>query len=282
MNKRWARFVLVFLIPTLILSGCATSSNPNITQSYKGDSYLTQEINAGEEIHNQILSTFYIYTEPTMVAYVNRVGVSVAQFAERQELPYRFTLLYSDKIYATSAPGGFVYLTTAMVHFLKNEAELAAVLAHEIAHLQYKNPRFSRSKKIIEGITTTGAAIAPVFGQFGALAILGIMMLNMIADTAEKSISERLIDADKRALQYLMRAGYDPQALLDFLRRFLSAERSFLPYFYDYYQSRPLTEERMTSIVYEFEALPLMDRELMTNPMEYREITKGVSQIYER
>ena len=79
--------------------------------------------------------------------------------------------LYSEKIYATSAPGGFVYVTTGMLTYLENEAELAGILAHEIGEQQFKDPRFSKIQKGIEHMTHGVALVGPLFGQIGALAV---------------------------------------------------------------------------------------------------------------
>jgi len=92
-------------------------------------------------------------------------------------LVYRFTILYDEKIYATSAPGGYIYLTTGMLNFLQNEAELASVLAHEIGRLQYKDPRFTQSDDVLNAATQAGASIAPMFGPIGSLASLGLVLL---------------------------------------------------------------------------------------------------------
>jgi predicted Zn-dependent protease len=269
-----------FLALTLLFQGCATSgANKNSGGRIFSDS---QETAIGEQIHSQIVSTFYVYTEPQMVAYLNRIGSSLAKNAKRQDLPYRLTLLYNEKIYATSAPGGHIYLTTGMVNFLENEAQLAAVIAHEIGELQYRDPRLSRSQKALEGITQVGAAVAPAFGQIGMLAVLGLILVNAAVDAAEKTLEERLLESDHRAMSYLLKAGYDPQALLDVFYKFLKADSKDIPYFYDYYQARPITEHRVLTVQQEFLKLPLQNKSLTTNPKGFQEMTKGIKEIYKR
>jgi len=267
------------LIPIVLFSGCAAQrkqAHPQISERH----LATEEVAIGEHIHAQITSNFNIYTEPQMVAYLNQVGSDLAEHAERKDLPYRFTLLYDEKIYATSAPGGFIYLTTGMINFLRNESELAAVLAHEIGELQYRDPRLSQSKKALEELTKVGAAVAPAFGPVGALAAIGLIMMNTVAQGPERSPEDRVLTADTEALHYMVSAGYDPQGMIDLLYEFLNADPKILPFFFDYYQSRPISEERVMNVQHEFSELPLQGKTFEANPKQYMEMTKGVREIY--
>jgi predicted Zn-dependent protease len=214
------------------------------------------------------------------VQYVNEIGKNLARYAGRKDLQYRFTILYDEKIYATSAPGGYVYLTTGMLNFLGNEAELAAILAHEIGRLQYRDPRFTKSDDVFNAATQTGAQIAPMFGPIGSLASLGLLLLQAYVDSTQQTPEELLVESDQRAMDYLLAGGYDPQALMDTLEYFLRADNKAALLFYDYYQSRPITEKRVGMIQKEFRKLPLGDRKLETRPLEYQEVTRGIREIY--
>jgi len=266
----------------LLIAGCAADSSKAQWSRPHGDSSLEsrEEIAVGEKIHARIASSFYVYTEPHVNAYLQKIGGSLARFAERQDIPYRFTLLYNANIYAASAPGGFIYLTTGLVQFLDNEAELAAVLGHEIGQLQYRDPRLLKSRKILEAITKTGQAVAPAFGQIGVLAALGLAMLDAAVDAQAAAPAEKLLGADRRAFSYMVRAGYDPQGLLDVLHKFSAAGRQAAAYFYDYDQSRPVTEERMLALRREFSLLPLQGKRFSVHRRTYQQMTKGIRQIY--
>ncbi len=150
--KNTAPFFLVyFLIFSAIPRGLAQKENPVIPQNLAPvqNGMMTEEKQIGEQIHQTIMSSFYPYTEPRANEYIGKIGGDLSKQAARNELDYRFIVLYSDKIYATSSPGGYVYITTGMIYFLGNEAELAAVLAHEIAQLQYKDPKVSVGRKVL-------------------------------------------------------------------------------------------------------------------------------------
>lgn len=239
-----------------------------------------EEFVIGEEIHQTIVSSFPPYTEPKAVGYISKVGSSLAEYADRRELSYRFTILYNDQIYASSSPGGRVYITTGMIYFLQNEAELAAVLAHEIGELQYKNPKASSMRKRINRVTETGAMVAPAFGPLGALVSLGFVGIHMISKSSEKTTDERVILADRRALDYMAKAGYDPQGMIDVFYRFASVNKEALPYFMDYYQSRPLTVDRTQAMQKQFKKLNLEDKTFQVRREQYLEMTRGIRDIY--
>ena len=235
----------------------------------------------GRRINAEIMSSFRPYTAPKVVDYVNKIGKSLTNYAKRQELDYRFTVLYNDKIYATSAPGGYVYITTGMLYFLDNEAELAAILAHEIGHLQYKDPRLSVARRTLNAVTESGAMIAPMFGQLGMLASLGFVAVHAVTNHGELNPEKKLSQADRLGMDYMVKAGHDPQGMIDIQYKFLKADQSLIAFFFDYAESRPITMDRFKKIEAEFAKLPLAGKNFSTNHEIYKEITRGIGEIYQ-
>ena len=279
--RNFSKFFLLLLSGLVFLNGCASTAEYDRPPVAPKDAHLTEEQRTGEAIHREILASFHSYTDPRVVKYVDDLGHSLAAQAKRHDLQYRFTILYSEKIYATSAPGGYVYVTTGMLNFLENEAELAAVLAHEIGEQQTVDRRFSKKRDdAIGAATQVGSAVGPMFGPLGSLASLGLVLLQAYNESSYKTPAERLLESDALAMKYLMNAGYDPQALIDVQEHFLKAGEKMTPYFFDYYQSRPITEARMLSLKKEFQKLPLSGKSLITDPVEYQQVTRGVREIY--
>ncbi len=277
------KFAGVLLILCLLVGGCASNrSGEAKVLPPQSSEFGSEESTIGEKINEQILSQFYPYTDPKVVAYVNKIGNSLASQVERKDLNYRFTILYNEKIYAVSAPGGYVYLTTGLMAFLDNEAELAAVLAHEMGELQFRDPRLSRSRKALSEVTRAGAMVAPAFGPIGALAALGLVAVDAAVESRNPSAAKKILIADKRGLRYLVDAGYDPQGMFDVLHKFLNAKNEWLPYFYDYLQSRPITMDRFNALDHEFAKLPLDGKTFSTHRQEYQEIVRGITEIYKR
>lgn len=274
------RKTLPVLLCFFLVSGCATRAEYDRPAPLSGNPHLAEEQRTGEAIHHEILTSFYPYTDPKVVKYVNDLGHLLAVQAKRHDIEYRFTVLYNEKIYATSAPGGYVYITTGMLNFLENEAELAAVLAHEIGEQQTVDRRFTKRDDVIGTAAQVGSAVGPMFGPLGSLASLGLVLLQAYNESSFKTPAERLLLSDASAMKYLMNAGYDPQALMDVQKHFLGAGEKMTPYFYDYYQSRPITEERIKAIEKEFQKLPLGGKSLITDAVEYQTMTRGVREMY--
>lgn len=278
-GQSFRKFLASALSLFLIFSGCASSNRGGSQADVNIGPSLEEEVSAGKKIHEEILASYYIYTKPDVVAYVHDVGNTLVGHADRK-LPYQFTVLYNEKIYATSAPGGYIYITTGMMNYLQNEAELAAILAHEIGLLQYRDPSFSSLRKIVSGVSQTGAMVAPAFGQIGMLAVLGFALVNAAAKMGEKDPGGRILQADTLALDYLIQSGYDPQGLMDVLERFLDADEKVMPYFSDYYKARPISKERILNLEKEFSELNLEGKELLTRPQIYQDFTKPIREIY--
>lgn len=271
--KKLIALILVLILP---FSGCVSGRGDNgasVTHS--------AEMELGEKIHSQILSDFHVYTEPRVLEYLNAIAGALGAQSKRDDLTYRVTLLYHEKIYATSAPGGFLYLTTGMVNFVHNEAELAAVLAHEIGEVQFIDPRLSKTRQAFDKLVQGGAMITPFFGQIGALAALGLVLVHSGVSRMEPDEEKKLLKSDAHAMEYMVDAGYDPQGMIDLQQRFLEAPKEQVQYFYDYYQTRPISEKRISEIHRTFEKLPLQDRALSVHYERFQEMTQGVREMYQ-
>ncbi|MBN1687501.1 MAG: M48 family metalloprotease [Candidatus Omnitrophica bacterium] len=279
-RKKSSHFIFV-LILSLVFSGCVRDRAVKKSQiTTKIPREISEEIEIGEKIHAEILSNFYTYTDPLVVAYVQQIGQALARQAKRQEIPYRFTVLYHDNVYATSAPGGHVYITTGFLNMLDNEAELAGVIAHEVGELQFRDPQLSQARKALQAVSQAGAVVGPLLGEIGALAMLGLTLVHAAVAVNQMTPEERVMKSDAYALQYMTEADFDPQGLVDVLYKFLHTETEMTPYFYDYYQIRPITENRFEKMKDAFSKLPLEGRTFRTNREIYQDATKGIREIY--
>ena len=260
----------------LLAAGCASSGGKDLSGNSIAKSPDQEEISIGREIHAQIVDSFYLYTEPRLNEYVRGIMQRVASSAGRA-LPYDATILVSEKIYAVAAPGGHVYLTTGLLSFIQSEGELAGVLAHEVGHLQRRDPRLSASRKWIEGLEPGAAIAGGFFGEIGMLAVLGLHAIN--AATDEKPVESRIRTADKLAMKYLGEQGYDPQALIDALARILSLKNRQAYAIFDYCNSRPVDADRIGQLKKDFRKLDLGENALVTRPEEYLRATRAVREM---
>ena len=279
------RKALASLLVLLVVSGCAHhrgTNPPNPVGDSEPSWTARREVELGRQIHQAILASSRVYTEPRLVGYITRIGKSLARHADRHNLIYQFTILYDDRIYATSAPGGYVYITTGFLNFLENETELAAVLGHEVALLQFPDPRLSTSRKALNVVAQTGVVAAPFLGPIGSLAAGGLVLMNALLESRAATPEVRIEKTDRKALRYMAAGGQDPQGYLDLLGRLLHPHPESLPYLYDYSMSHPVTMERFQKVLDEFEKLPLQGHSFDVHRARFLELTKGVREIYHR
>ncbi|MFO7304561.1 MAG: M48 family metalloprotease [Gammaproteobacteria bacterium] len=205
------RNALLVAIVTAGLSSCAmnpVTGRPDLVlQSEAG------EIKRAREVHPLLLQHFGgPYQDMRLQQYVNEVGQRVAKVSHRPDLEYTFTVLDSQDINAFTTGGGFVYITRGILAFLNSEAELAAVLGHEIGHITARHPVRQQSQATLANI---GAAAVGVFTGSGDLADL--------ANYAGAAIirgygREQELEADRLGAEYLARIGMTPDHMIDVVR----------------------------------------------------------------
>ncbi len=201
--------ILILAFVLALLSGCA--QNP---VSGKTDFVMmseTQEIAIGRQNDEQIKKQYKVYESKALQDYVNRVGQKIAKQSHRPELEYHFTVLDTPEINAFALPGGYVYITRGIMAYLNSEAELAAVLGHEIGHV---TARHGVRQQSAAQATNIGLTIASIFvPEIGSMAgqnisnILGGALLSGYGRDHE-------LEADRLGAVYLARTDYDPQAII--------------------------------------------------------------------
>ncbi len=275
----------LFLSTTVLAAGCATPYDTSFSADSGFDPenpHLSKrdqkEIEIGKDIHREILSSFSVYTEPQANEYVKEITAMLAKASHRPGLPYECTILYSDKIYAAAAPGGHVYITTGFINILDNEAELAGVLAHEVAEIQYQNPKYSQGKQALQAAETVVGIAGGFFGPYGMLAFVGIAALNYMTD--EKGLDQRVIMADRKAMIYMARSGYDPQGLIDVLYKVIYTEPNMVAFLIDYYNSRPVNADRLKQANKVFRQLDLANKSFDTNRQKFLNGVAGIKELY--
>lgn len=170
---------------------------------------------AGQAMVQQVFYRGIPWGDNTLNEYVNRLGQNLAHSSGSQQV-FSFYVLYNPKINAQSFPGGYIVINSGVISLAENEAELAAVLSHEIAHENACDWRTGPARgNLFELI-----ALVPtvVFGGPVGIAIAagGGWAATLAHARSSRSAEER---ADSLAAQYLVRAGYDPHAAEDFFRR---------------------------------------------------------------
>lgn len=204
---------------------------------------VEEEITLGEAVALEAFSRFGgEYPNKAWTRYINLVGQTVAEVSNRPTLPYHFAILNSEEQNAFAAPGGYIFITVGLLKSLKNEAELAGVLAHEVAHVTEKH--------MLETIRR-GA----VLGSVSELTLTAMKqdpkMFSNVIDQMTELLFTKGLDKDKEyeadvvGIEYAYRAGYHPKGLKDYLQTLAKAEGKTESRFFT---THPSTNERISKI----------------------------------
>jgi predicted Zn-dependent protease len=234
-NMIWMR-ALTFLVIVMVAACAEVRKAAEDTAARSGDKKLAQAIHGGSTLISGLLPIGYeeeqsigaaialqvvarsggVLDQPALTRYVNLVGRAVAATSDRPDIPYHFAILNDNSINAFAAPAGYVFVTNGLFKQLRNEAELAAVLGHEIAHVSQKHIlEVIQRNKQLAGVAEAGLTYANQNPQ----------AFKNVIDTAVKKLldegldQEKEIEADTLGNAFAARVGYDPTAYLALLTR---------------------------------------------------------------
>lgn len=233
--------LLLFVIVMAAISLCAGSA---LALSDKS------EIDIGRRADSRIKRTYGgEFKNYQIQRYVEEVGGKIVAVCERQNIPYHFTILDSDKINAMTLPGGYIYVSRGMLEALDSEAQLAAVLGHEITHvaLRHGAERIESDTGFNLLLGIVGMIAARKGSEKTVKTTRSILRATSIAyDLAALGHGRKKeLEADKGGTYYLFRAGYDPEATIEVLDIVQMEERKHPHLTIDFLRSHPKTTERI-------------------------------------
>lgn len=242
-------------VVVIALTSCVSSkkeneiSDPKLSKEEQQflDDYKA-EIDVGRNMAGRLLAFYGEYTDAGLATYLNRVGRYVASNGDYPDRRYMFAVLDSDSVNAFACPGGYILLTKGVIKTADNEAELAAILGHESAHVgkqhmfktlktmskedydkmqkervgRKRADKHSRARMRIQSDENDSAAAIAKFMMTASGAGLGILQAAKAGMSVllEKGLDKNLeFEADREGVKYAIRAGYDPKAMDRFLER---------------------------------------------------------------
>jgi predicted Zn-dependent protease len=218
------RYLFTLSLCLLVIAGSTNAARQRITLLPQPGVYsradIEKEILFGREMAAIILADYKLYPDSDLNRYVNLVGQSIVRYANRPELEFYFAVIDSSQINAYAVPGGYIFITTATLGMMQNEAELAAVLAHEIAHVSDRH--IVKALDIRADDESMTAIISKIVGSTAEAA--NVIFYQAIDHAMDLLFSKGLTANDEYAADiqgmYLAAfAGYDPTAYPRFLER---------------------------------------------------------------
>jgi predicted Zn-dependent protease len=197
------------LLCALALANCAVnpvSGNPNFVTMSE-----SQEVSVGRSEDKKVRQQYGIYDDAALQRYVSDIGQRLAKSSHRAGLQYQFLVVDSPEINAFALPGGYIYITRGILAYLNSEAELAAVLGHEIGHVTARHSvqQISAATAANVGASVLQILVPQVRNSAGDL------LVNVLGGALLSGYGrEHELEADRLGAEYLARTGYDPQAMI--------------------------------------------------------------------
>src|SRR5437879_2961559 len=238
---------------------------------------LEKQIAMGKDYAQQVESTSKLIRDPAIVEYINRLGQNLVRNSDSQ-VPFTIKVVDSDEVNAFALPGGFFYVDSGLILAADNEAELAGVISHEIAHVAACHA----ARENTRGQLLNLASIPLIFvgGGIGYAAqnIAGLALPLGFLKFARGFESE----ADYLGLEYMYKAGYDPQAFTAFFEKVKTLEKERPGILAKAFQTHPQTPDRIQKSQREINTLLPPREEYKVDSSEFKEVKARLAQIENR
>jgi predicted Zn-dependent protease len=202
----------------LLAAGCST--NPATGGSNVVLSSKSGERESARRAYDEIVKFYGLFEDQAVQEYVNAVGQRVARHSDMPDLEWKFTVLDEGSINAFTTGGGYVYVHRGLLAYMNSEAELAAVLGHELVHVTARHSARAQTRGVLANVLAMGAAIMTGSNAVADMASIGAGAF------VQGYGREAELEADRIGMKYLVKAGYDPQAMVRMFET-LKAQETF-------------------------------------------------------
>jgi predicted Zn-dependent protease len=238
-NHRYKKISLFLLV--LLLFWTVDS----IQGSARASLSLTDEIKLGKEFYDKLDKLNALSKNERANIFLTLLGERILSHSDKAPFEFKFSIIRSSAINAFATPGGYVYVNQGLINLVENEAQLAGVLAHEIAHVNGRHIAEILNKSKIISLSALAAILAGAFlgGSGDAAAAITSFSIATATALSLKFSREHEEAADRMGISYLVDAGYNGGAVFDFLkimRRYEFYSNSIPSYFL----THPGTDER--------------------------------------
>ncbi len=235
---------------------------------------LEKEIALGKQLATEIERQAKIVDDPIISEYVNRVGQNLVRNSD-VKVPVSIKVIDSDEVNAFALPGGFFFVNTGLIMRADNEAELAGVMGHELAHIAARHGTRQATRGQI--INLASLPLLFVGGWTGYAIRQGAgLAIPMTFLTFSRGFEE---EADLLGIQYLYKAGYDPASYTDFFEKLQAMEKRKPGTLSKVFRSHPLTEDRIKNSQQTIEKYLKEKPEYVLTTSEFEDVKDRLSMV---
>src|SRR5216683_2252377 len=238
---------------------------------------IEKEIALGKQLAQEVERQAKIVDDPVIAEYVNRVGQNLVRNSDAK-VPFTIKVLDTEVVNAFALPGGFLFVNSGLILKADNEAELAGVMAHEIAHVAARHG----TRQATRGAIINYASIPLIFvggwagyaiRQGAGLAIpLGFLTFSRGFEA----------EADMLGLEYLYKTGYDPTSFVDFFEKIQSLEKRKPGTLAKVFSTHPMTDDRIKSAQKNIAEILKSKPEYVVNTSEFNDVKGRLAMLHNR
>ncbi len=201
---------------------------------------IEKEIAIGKQYAQEVERSAKVVDDPVIAEYVNRVGQNLVRNSDAK-VPFTIKVLDAEEVNAFALPGGFFFVNTGLILRAESEAELAGVMAHEIAHVAARHGTRQASRATIANFATIPLIFMGGWTGYGIRQAASVLVPVGFLKFSRGFESE----ADLLGLEYMYKAGYDPTAFVDFFEKIQTLEKRKPGTMNKVFSTHPLTDDRI-------------------------------------
>jgi predicted Zn-dependent protease len=240
---------------------------------------LEKEIAMGKGLAQQVERQAKIINDPVIAEYVNRVGQNLVRNSDAK-VPFTIKVIDSEEVNAFALPGGFFFVNSGLILKADNEAELAGVMAHEIAHVAARHG----TRQATRGEIAQLGMIPLIFMSYGSWAMYGAYQAaSVLVPIGFLKFSRGFeSEADMLGLEYMYKAGYDPTAFVDFFEKVETLEKRKPGTMAKVFSTHPMTDDRIGAAQKNIQNYLKAKPEYVVTTSEFNDVKNRLAAMHNR
>src|ERR1039458_5776786 len=240
---------------------------------------LDKQVAMGRAYSQQVEHTAKMVQDPVVTEYINRLGQNLVRNSDAK-VPFTITAIEPEQLNAFALPGGFFYVNSGLILAADNEAELAGVMAHEIGHVAACHVAREQTRSNIANLASIGLIFIPggwaVYEGTQAALSIGVPLTFM------KFSRNFEAEADFLGMEYMYKAGYDPQSFISFFEKVEALEKKKPGFIAKAFESHPMTPNRVAAAQQEMKTVLPARPEYIVDTSEFEDVKGRLASIQNR